>query len=189
MPRGRDGNTLQRELPCQFLSQLLASKVWPLSSSLCCLPPPHPTAPTPPPPAPSAGLLSLGLAHQGLLVLMLSCDVPLLGEHRAGLNKVTGNLCFQSPPWGESPASWHSRAEHIHFPWQNGSLAGAQRPAGCRANLQQCPKPPSSGSYALCTDFQTRHWLNSQLRRCSSSTWAVPGSRCGSLEIKNLSAG
>lgn len=26
-------------------------------------------------------LLSLGLAHQDLLVLMLGCDVPLLGEH------------------------------------------------------------------------------------------------------------
>lgn len=33
---------------------------------------------TPPPPR---FFLSLGLAHQGLLVLMLGCDVPLLGEH------------------------------------------------------------------------------------------------------------
>lgn len=107
------------------------------------------------------------------------------GSTAAELNKVTSNLCLQPPSWGESPASWHSRAEHIHFPWQAGILAGAQRPAGCRANLPQRPRPPSSGSQALCTAFQTGHWL----RHCISSAWNFPGSHCGSLKIKNASAG
>lgn len=47
-------------------SQLLAVGAWPLSSL--------------PAPPPRAALLSLGLAHQSLLVLMLGCDVPLLRE-------------------------------------------------------------------------------------------------------------
>lgn len=147
----------------------MASNMWPLSCSLLHSP---------------CFILSLGLVHQGLLVLMLGCDVPLLGEHAAELNKVTSNLCLQPPPWGESPASWHSRAEHIHFPWQAGRLAGAQRPAGSRANLPQRPRPPSSGSQRLCTAFQTGHWLRHHI----SSARDFPGSHCHSLEIKNMTA-
>lgn len=101
-PQSRGWNMLQRELPCH-----LPASCWLRRCGLC---PPLCCAPSP--------LLSQGLAHQGLLVLELGCDVPLLREQAAELNKVTSNLCLQPHPWGESLASWHSQAEHIHFPWQ-----------------------------------------------------------------------
>lgn len=80
---------MQRELPCQVLSQLLARRVWPLSSLRRT---PHGT-----------GLLSRGLAHQGLLVLMLGCDVPLLGEHAQNCTKSLV-ICAYSLPLGRKPS-------------------------------------------------------------------------------------
>lgn len=66
MPHGRDWSVLQRELPCQGEPAVGFQGV---AFDLCAA---HPTAG-----AFSAG----GLAHQGLLALMLGCDVPVLGEH------------------------------------------------------------------------------------------------------------
>lgn len=63
---GRGWNRVQRELAGQAVSQSLAVGRG-FCPPLCCS-------------SPYAGLLSLGLAHQSLLALMLGCDVPLLGE-------------------------------------------------------------------------------------------------------------
>lgn len=101
------------------LSLLLAAEVWPLSFLLFLCP------------ATPAGLLSPRLTHHSLLVLMLECDVPLLGEPTAELNKVPGNLCLRLAPWGERPASWHFPAEHITSPGSSkGSLAGGPEASG-----------------------------------------------------------
>lgn len=82
-------------------------------------------------PATPTGLLSPSLTHHSLLVLMRGCDVPLLGEPTAELNKVLGNLCLRLAPWGERPASWHSPAEHITSPGSSkGSLAGGPEASG-----------------------------------------------------------
>lgn len=120
-------------------SQLLASKVWPLSSSLLR----------------SLPLLSQGLAHQGLLVLELGCDVPLLREQAAELNKVTSNLCLQPHPWGESLASWHSQAEHIHFPWQGSRGQPAAGPT--------CTRPRAAQLGITCTAHCLPDWTQAEL--------------------------
>lgn len=125
--QGRDWNILQRALPYRVLSQFLASKVWPLSCSL---------------PLSACVFLSLGLARQGLSVLMLAVMFLSSGSTPAELNKVTSNLCLQPPPWGESPASWHSPAEHTLFPASPGRLAAWQGPRGRPAAWPTCPSTP-----------------------------------------------
>lgn len=83
---------------------------------------------------------------------MLGCDVPLLGEPTAELNKVPGNLCLRLAPWGERPASWHFPAEHItSLPLAAAKAAwqGAQRPVVCRAKLPQTTRQLTYGSHTL----------------------------------------
>lgn len=112
------------------------------------------------------------------------------GSAATELNRVTGNLCLQPAPWGESPASWHCHAERIHFPWQAPAWQGPRsQPAGYRASLHQHPGRPSPETQALFPALQTGHWLNPQHRHCSSSALASPGSLCGSLEMQITSAG
>lgn len=82
---GRDWARLQTALPCQVPSQLVGLE------GMAFVLPSATHRPTPTPPTP-------GLAHPGLLVPTLGCDVPLLGEPTAELNKVPGNLCLQPPP-------------------------------------------------------------------------------------------
>lgn len=110
-----------------------------------------PSLPTPH----STGFLSLGT---GASVPVLGC-VPALGEHSHGTGQSLV-ICAYGHPWGEGPASWHARAEHVHLPWQAGSLARAQRPAAA-GPVDTRAQASSSGSHAFHTAFQTGRWLTS----------------------------
>lgn len=137
-------------------------------------------------PATPAGLLSPSLTHHSLLVLMRGCDVPLLGEPTAELNKVLGNLCLRLAPWGERPASWHSPAEHITSPGSSkGSLEGGPEASGLQG---QTARQLTYRSHTLLPALTTGDWPTSQCD-LRLSTWSFPGNHGGCLRMASTVSG
>lgn len=137
-------------------------------------------------PATPAGLLSPSLTHHSLLVLMRGCDVPLLGEPTAELNKVLGNLCLRLAPWGERPASWHSPAEHITSPGSSkGSLAGGPEASSLQG---QTARQLTYRSHTLLPALTTGDWPTSQCD-LRPSTWSFPGNHGGCLRMASTVSG
>lgn len=156
------------------LSQWLAVEAGPLSSLLLLCP------------ATPAGLLSPSLTHHSLLVLMRGCDVRLLGEPTAELNKVLGNLCLRLAPWGERQASWHSPAEHITSPGSSkGSLAGGPEASGLQG---QTARQLTYRSHTLLPALTTGDWPTSQCH-LRLSTWSFPGNHGGCLKMASTVSG